>query len=87
VSTRLSAIVLGLIFPAAVAANDRTFERSVAPILRRHCVRCHQGDKAKGGLDLTSVNGLAAGAEGTPVVVAGKPDESRLIEVVSGDRP
>ena len=43
--------------------------------------------KPKGGLDLTTAKGLAAGADGNPVVVPGKPDESRLIDVVSGDKP
>ncbi len=61
--------------------------RGVAPILQQHCLRCHQGPKAKGNLDLSSAKGLAAGAEGSPIVVAGKPQESRLIEVVSGDKP
>jgi hypothetical protein len=71
----------------AVSAADVSFRDRVAPILRQHCVRCHQGSKPKGGLDLTSAKGLAAGAEGNRVVVPGKPDDSRLIEVVSGDKP
>jgi hypothetical protein len=63
------------------------FSDRVAPIFRQHCVRCHQGAKPKGGLDLTSAIGLQAGAEGVAVLVAGKPQESRLIEAVSGEKP
>lgn len=86
-SRRFLAIAIGLTLPAAIHADDRAFRDRVAPVLRRHCVRCHQGDKPKGGLDLATAKGLAAGAEGNPVVVPGKPDESRLIDVVSGEKP
>jgi hypothetical protein len=71
----------------AAGADPHAFHDRVVPILKQHCVRCHQGQKPKGGLDLTSAKGLAAGAEGVPIVVQGKPDESRLIEVVSGEKP
>jgi hypothetical protein len=87
VSRRLLAIAIGLTLPALVHADERSFRDHVAPLLLRHCLRCHQGKKPKGGLDLSSAKGLAAGAEGSPIVVPGKPDESRLIEVVSGEKP
>jgi hypothetical protein len=88
VPRQLLTIAIGLIvFTAALHADDRVFEDRVAPVLRRHCLRCHQGSKAKGGLDLTTAKGLLAGAEGSPVVVPGKPDESRLIDAISGDKP
>src|SRR5580698_10321124 len=72
---------------AAEAGEPHAFRDRVAPILKQHCLRCHQGAKAKGRLDLSSAKGLAAGADGSPIVVPGKPQESRLIEVVSGDKP
>src|SRR5207253_1283303 len=53
----------------------------------RHCVACHQGEKPKGGLSLTTAAGLAKGGESSPVVEAGKPDESLLVEMISGDKP
>jgi hypothetical protein len=90
VSRRLLAIAIGLLLSAGAPllhADDRTFHDRVAPVLRRHCLRCHQGNKPKGGLDLATAKGVFSGAEGNPVVVPGKPDESRLIEVVSGDKP
>ena len=87
VRRRLLTIAIGLIFVSAARADEPAFRERVAPVLRRHCLRCHTGEKPKGGLDLSTSKGLAAGAEGNPVVVPGKPDESRLIEVVSGDKP
>ena len=71
----------------AAAGDSSEFRNRVGPILKQHCLRCHQGAKAKGRLDLSSAKGLAAGADGSPIVVPGKPQESRLIEVVSGDKP
>lgn len=84
---RLLAIAIGLTLPAAVHADDRAFRDRVASVLRHHCLRCHQGIKPKGGLDLATAKGLLAGADGNPVVVPHKPDESRLIDVVSGEKP
>ncbi len=81
------AAVLTATQPAAAIGSDAEFNDRIAPIFRQHCVRCHQGAKPKGGLDLTSSKGLAAGAEGTAIVVPGKPQQSRLLEVVSGEKP
>jgi cytochrome c553 len=59
-----------------------TFENSVQPLLNAKCVRCH-GEKAKkADLDLRTAAGIRKGSESGPVVMAGKPDESRLYEMV-----
>jgi cytochrome c len=81
------AILILSIGQALVHGEDHSFREHVAPILTRHCLRCHEGNHAKGGLDLSTAKGLNAGAEGNPVVAPGKPDDSRLIEVVSGITP
>jgi hypothetical protein len=81
-ATVLTATHLASALGPSLEFNDR-----VAPIFRQHCVRCHQGAKPKGGLNLSSAKGFAAGAQGTAIVVPGKPQESRLIEVVSGEKP
>jgi Protein of unknown function (DUF1553)/Protein of unknown function (DUF1549)/Planctomycete cytochrome C/F5/8 type C domain len=64
-------------------ADAGDFREAVAPILEGHCLRCHQGAKPKGDLDLSTASGLIAGR----VVVPGKPEESRLFEVISGAKP
>jgi hypothetical protein len=74
-------------YASGPAARGPDFHDRVVPILREHCVRCHQGPKPKGKLDLTSAKGLEAGADGTAVIVASRPEESRLLEVVSGEKP
>lgn len=58
------------------------FESEIRPLLIEHCVACHSGPDADGGLDLTSRDGLMAGGESGPAAVAGNPDASRLIAAV-----
>ncbi|HET6882679.1 MAG TPA: DUF1549 domain-containing protein, partial [Pirellulales bacterium] len=72
---------------SAVIADDGFFRDQVAPIFESHCVRCHQGQDAKGGLALTSQQSLAKGGESGPTIVPAKADESLLVEYISGERP
>lgn len=51
-----------------------------AAILRTHCVRCHSGKDAKGGLDLSQRESALRGGDSGPAIVAGDPDESLLIQ-------
>ena len=69
------------------AADDQFFRDQVAPILERRCVHCHGGSAPKGNLSLTTAAGASKGGDGGPAVVPGKPDESLLIEMISGDKP
>jgi len=68
-------------------ADDRHFREKVAPVLERHCVGCHQGEKPKGGLSLATAEGLARGGETGQVIVPGKPGDSLLVEMISGEKP
>jgi Protein of unknown function (DUF1553)/Protein of unknown function (DUF1549)/Planctomycete cytochrome C/Concanavalin A-like lectin/glucanases superfamily len=59
------------------------FETDVRPLLVDRCWSCHGDAKApKGGLRLTSREGVLQGGDGGPAAVAGKPDESPLIRAV-----
>src|SRR5262249_201749 len=77
----------GLTAGSGVRADEQLFREKVAPIFERHCVVCHQGDKPKGGLSLVAGKGLAIGGESGRVVEPGKPDESLLVEMISGEKP
>jgi hypothetical protein len=68
-------------------ADDAWFRDRVAPILEVRCVSCHEGSKPKGGLSFATVKQFRAGGDSGPVIVAGKPDESLLLEYISGDDP
>lgn len=56
------------------------FERTVRPVLERTCTGCHNPDKQKGELLLTTPEGIRKGGENGAVVVPGKPDESPLLQ-------
>ncbi len=66
---------------AASPAVD--FAKDIQPILEFHCVSCHNEDEAKAGLRYDQADHFFKGGEGGPVFVAGKPDESLMIELVS----
>jgi hypothetical protein len=64
------------------------FEKDVAPLLLARCLECHSRPESAGKLNLTSAAGLVAGGESGPVVVAGQPAKSLLLERVrSGEMP
>jgi len=62
---------------AAVAAPD--FAESIQPILELNCVRCHNGEKDKGGLRLDTRKGLLDGGDTAAAVVPGDPAQSELL--------
>ncbi len=63
-------------------AVERYFEQKVRPLLAENCFSCHGSRKQKGGLRLDSLESVLKGGEAGPAVVAGKPDESLLIEAI-----
>jgi mono/diheme cytochrome c family protein len=78
-----------LVLSTAVAAAAETggldhFEKHVRPIFIEHCYKCHsaEAEKIKGGLLLDSKAGVLKGGDHGPVLVPGKPNESRLIAAV-----
>ncbi len=72
---------------SVLAGGEDSFRRHVAPILERHCLRCHQGKGAKGDVDLTSESTVVEGRGEGWLVVPGKPDESDLLKVIAGEKP
>ncbi|MEO8352228.1 MAG: c-type cytochrome domain-containing protein, partial [Chthoniobacteraceae bacterium] len=68
---------------AASEEGIEFFEKKVRPLLAERCFKCHSADeKVKGGLRLDFRDGWAKGGDSGPAIVAGKPDESLLIEAV-----
>lgn len=55
-----------------------TYEDHIRPVLENKCFSCHNPDKKKGGLELTSYSGLMNGGSGGAVVEPGNPAASRL---------
>ncbi len=69
------------------AASRISYYRQIRPILQRNCSGCHQPAKAGGSFVLTSHAQLVKGGDAGAGVVPGKPEESSLIENISGEKP
>jgi WD40 repeat protein len=78
---------LALFSAGAGAAEQKaekiTFVDHVLPIFRNACLRCHNPDKAKGDLDISTFNALMAGGGSGMIVESGDPDASTLVKVVT----
>ena len=67
------------------------FSEEVLPILKARCIECHQdpaknaGKRPKGGLRLDGKHWILKGTRSGPVVIAGAPLESTLIELIALD--
>ena len=66
----------------SAAETDAKAPTDVFALLEAHCVKCHGGEKTKGGLDLMTREALLRGGESGAAVVPGKPDASLLIRQV-----
>ena len=82
---RRMAVVLCLIgmTSSAFSQQKTTFADHVLPLVEQHCAKCHNPDKKKGDLDLTSYSGAMKGGGSGVVVVSGNPDSSKLIKAIT----
>lgn len=70
--------------PTAGDAKKVSFYKQIRPIFQANCQGCHQPAKAGGGYVMTSFEKLLAGGESeTPAVVAHKPDDSYLLDLIT----
>jgi hypothetical protein len=69
---------------ASNPAGLQFFEKKIRPILADKCYQCHslQAEKLKAGLLLDSREDLMRGGDTGPVIVAGEPENSRLIAAI-----
>jgi predicted nucleic acid-binding Zn-ribbon protein len=75
---------LVLAFPAALSAQEKTtWQDHVRPIFENRCNNCHNPDKKKGDLDLSTYAGVLAGGSGGASVEAGDSAGSTLWKVIS----
>ena len=58
------------------------FEKHIRPLLIERCHKCHAGDESKGGLRLDSREAALKGGDTGAAIVAGKPEESLLLQAV-----
>ncbi len=77
---RKAILWLALAVPRLDAAPAAPGAALAMRLLKTNCVSCHNEDKRKGGLSLTSREMMMKGGDEGAVVVEGKPEESTLIQ-------
>ncbi len=63
------------------------FEKSVRPLLVKHCYECHSGQNSNGGLLLDTREGALKGGDSGAAIIAGDPEQSLLMHAVRYTRP
>ncbi len=83
-TSRITPLVISLLAAsgaAALAEDKTTYVDHVLPIFRNACNNCHNPDKKKAGLDLTTYGSTMAGSENGPIIKPGAADGSLLFKV------
>jgi hypothetical protein len=70
--------ILAVLTVHAFADEKVTYQDNVRPIFAASCLSCHNPDKAKAGLDLTTYGSTMNGSSDGKVITPGSPDESML---------
>jgi hypothetical protein len=69
---------------AQTTARPPEFTAQIAPILQKNCLACHSAASKMGGLVMESYDTLMKGGAHGAVIVPGKADESRMIQMLEG---
>ena len=76
-------LVAGSMAADAPAGEKITYQDHVRPLLENKCFSCHNPDKKKGDLDMTSFAALMAGGGGGAIVDPGNVGGSRIISTTT----
>ncbi len=81
---QLTMFVLGALTTAVLSAADKaTFDDQVLPIFRNKCLKCHNPDRMKADLDLSTFDAAIKGSGNGAVLASGDPNASKLLKVVT----
>ena len=70
--------------PGPARAQEKvTYNDQVLPLIEQHCANCHNPDKKKGDLVLTSYTALLKGGGSGPVVASGNVDGSKIWKAIT----
>jgi WD40 repeat protein len=64
-----------------------SYYKQIRPILQQSCQGCHQPAEPNGGLVVTSYAAFQAGGMGGASFIPGNPEESMIMEYISGEDP
>ncbi len=72
---------------AKAQPNTDFFESHIRPLLVTHCLKCHGAKKQEAELRLDSPEHWEKGGLSGPVIIPGKPENSRLLRAVEKNDP
>src|SRR5579863_3321898 len=79
-----SSLIALTAFQMAAKADEKvTYQDNILPLIQANCAKCHNEDKRKADLDLTSYQGVLKGSGSGAVVVSGNADASKLWKAVT----
>ncbi len=84
---RRSLVILISIASPGLAQEKVTFDDHVFSIFQQSCLNCHNPDKTKGGLDLSSFAGTLKGSSGGKIVEAGDVNSSLIAVLQQTSEP
>lgn len=64
-------------------AQKVTFDEHILPVFKNQCLKCHNPDKPKADLDLSTYSATMKGGSSGLIVAGGDPDGSSLYKVVT----
>src|SRR5438067_5393627 len=73
-------LLCALLFSTStVLGEDKiTYQEHILPLVEANCSKCHNADKKKADLDLTSYQGALKGSGSGVILLSGNPDSSKL---------
>ena len=81
--TLTTGFTIAVLLPLSLPGADKvTYDDQVLPLFQQSCLNCHNPDKAKGGLDLSTFSGAMKGGSGGKIAEPGDTG-SKLIVVVT----
>src|SRR5262245_27435254 len=77
-------LALSILAAGIAGAQEKiTYQDHVRPILENRCLNCHNAEKKKGGLDLSTFGNAMAGGSGGVALEPGDPSASKLFKVIT----
>jgi hypothetical protein len=86
VTVSLLVCSISFLSPPQVHAHEDSFI-AASHILEHRCLSCHAGSKPKGKLGLDTRDGIIKGGESGSAMVPGNPEESILLDYITGEPP
>ncbi|MBM3828989.1 MAG: hypothetical protein FJ406_00435 [Verrucomicrobia bacterium] len=77
----LAAAALAL--PLSLHAQKITYDEHILPLFKNQCLKCHNSDKPKADVDLSTYGALMRGGSSGSIVTGGDPDGSVLYKVTT----